>query len=230
MRELDELIARDHPAMPVIETWIESGTTPCEVLPPAASREQLLLQLQVTTRSPLGALAYDTGGLLIDGGWVRVLGSGHPRLARDLGGWNEERAQGLFLVADDAVGGFFALDGGALGPGEHDLWYWPPDHLGWQRLKLSFGEFLHASLHGMLAYFYEPLRWPGWQEEAAALPGDRCFAFDPPLWTEDGSLERSERRIVPIDEAYDSKLALVRRPRTPPGQDGGDQAPSRDPE
>ncbi|UUU44910.1 DUF2625 domain-containing protein [Streptomyces sp. NBC_00162] len=33
-----------------------------------------LLQMQVTGRSVLGALALHTGGLLVDDGWVRVFG------------------------------------------------------------------------------------------------------------------------------------------------------------
>jgi hypothetical protein len=37
----------------------------------------------VTTRSPLGALASQTAGLFLDGGWLRHLGAGGPaRLQR----------------------------------------------------------------------------------------------------------------------------------------------------
>src|SRR4029079_17681014 len=97
---------------------------PCEILAPSADRESVLLGVQVTTHSTLGALAYETGGLLIDDGWLRCLGSGHPRLTRTLPAWNAGRSQGFYLVGDDAAGGFFALDGGAFGSGNHSVHYW----------------------------------------------------------------------------------------------------------
>ena len=62
-----------------------------------------MFNVQVTTHSTLGALAYDTGGLFIDNGWLRLLGSGHPRRRRTLPGWNAPRAQGYYLVGDDAA-------------------------------------------------------------------------------------------------------------------------------
>jgi hypothetical protein len=66
---------------------------------------------QLTTRSPMGAIMYTTGGILADDGWIRILGSGSTRLPRSLPDWNKgktfitygERAPFL-LVADDAIG------------------------------------------------------------------------------------------------------------------------------
>ena len=34
-----------------------------------------LLGLQVTTCSPMGAFVYECGGIVIDSGWLRMLGS-----------------------------------------------------------------------------------------------------------------------------------------------------------
>jgi hypothetical protein len=37
----------------------------------------------------MGAIVYHTGGLLIDHGWLRILGGGgHPRTQRSLMSWN----------------------------------------------------------------------------------------------------------------------------------------------
>ena len=125
MRELEELIDDDEPALPLIREWLAAAEVPCEMLEPSARRGEVLLGLQVTTRSPLGAIAYETGGLIIDGGWLRILGSGHSRLTRDIPQWNAGRANGFLLVADDATGGFFAIDGGGLGGDPGKVWYWP---------------------------------------------------------------------------------------------------------
>lgn len=68
----------------------------------------------------VSALAHETGGLLVDHGWLRLFGSGHERLRRALGAWNETLGipmSDFFLVAGDAVGGAFAMNGTALGSG-----------------------------------------------------------------------------------------------------------------
>src|SRR5580704_12358683 len=115
MRSLSELVNTTDPGIEKVREWAQSAVNECVLLPPSAQREQVLLETQVTTRSTMGAIAYETGGILIDGGWLRFLGSGHPRITRTLPGWNKARSIGYYLVADDAVGGFFAINGGAFG-------------------------------------------------------------------------------------------------------------------
>lgn len=44
------------------------------------SGETALLATQVTTRSPMGAVVYHTGGILVDHGWIRILGAGECKL------------------------------------------------------------------------------------------------------------------------------------------------------
>jgi hypothetical protein len=50
--------------------------------------------------------------------------------------WNDGRAKDLFLVGDDAAGGFFAINGGALGPDLQMMYYWAPDDLEWAPLDV----------------------------------------------------------------------------------------------
>ncbi|MDQ8031822.1 hypothetical protein CEG14_10815 [Bordetella genomosp. 1] len=202
MKPLHELINTTEPALPLLRQWADESAVTCEILPPSERRDTVLLGLQVTTRSPLGAVAHDTGGLLIDHGWLRVLGSGHARLTRDLLSWNETRGQGLLLVADDAAGGFFALNGGALGDDAGALYYWAPDSLEWEPLEIGYGDFLQWALSGRLAQFYADLRWPEWQAEVAALPGDQCMSFFPFLWSREGAPATSARKPVPVAEQY----------------------------
>src|ERR1043166_706882 len=95
MRPLNELINAQDPGIEKIREWIGDAVNTWEVLPPSARREEVLLQTQVTTRSTMGAIVYETGGILIDGGWLRFLGSGHPKLPRTLPGRNREDVAGL---------------------------------------------------------------------------------------------------------------------------------------
>ncbi len=89
MRPLSELVNTEDPGINLIREWMRGAVNECELLPPSEQREHVLLQTQVTTRSPMGAIAYETGGILVDGGWLRFLGSGNPRLTRTVPGWIE---------------------------------------------------------------------------------------------------------------------------------------------
>ena len=63
----------------------------------------VLVALQVTTRSPMGAIAFETGGLLFDHGWLRLLGSGSMRLEGDLARWNGLGASALVEAFEGAL-------------------------------------------------------------------------------------------------------------------------------
>ena len=210
-KTLEQLINRDEPAITLIQDWIGAAENQCDVLPPSNENEEVLLEIQVTTRSPLGALAYETGGVMVDHGWLRFLGSGHPKIGRTLSEWNRGRNSGLCLVADDAVGGFFAINGGALGEDIGNIYYWPPDRLEWEPLNIGFTDLFCWSLTSKLADFYDDLRWPIWKFDIQDLHGDQCFGFYPFLWTKEGSVTGSLRRAVPVAEAFDLKVDIIRQ-------------------
>jgi hypothetical protein len=211
-RNLKELIDTHEPAIEMIQQLVADAEVPCELLPPSPEREKALLYLQVTTRSTLGALAYDTGGLLIDNGWLRLLGSGHPKLQRTLHEWNSTRTDGAFyLLGDDAAGGFFAINGGAFGDDLGSMYYWAPDTLEWESLDLGYTDFVATFLTNRIEAFYESLRWSTWREDLQTLSSDRCFAFFPFLWTKEGSVENSHRSTVPVSEMWDAKVDIVRQ-------------------
>lgn len=214
----------DEPAWPLVREWISRAPNQVEVLDASEpERSQALEELQVTTRSPMGAVVYETGGLFIDGGWLRILGSGHPRLPRTLPAWNKARncnqgdsSQALLLVADDAVGGSFAINGGAFdGPRGH-VYYFAPDTLAWESLDRGYSDFLCWALSGDLATFYQAHRWPEWSEDASALAGDKGFSIYPFLWTRGPPVANRSRRVVPMAEIFEMQLD-VRRELTSAG-------------
>ena len=212
MRPLDELID-DRSGAELLIQWMDSAAVPIEILGPAATSGDQLHELQITTRSPMGAIVYSTGGVVVDGGWLRILGSGSDAgergLRRSLVGWNEDRADGFILIADDVMGGFFAADGGGLGGDIGEIHYLAPDSLEWEALGMSYSEFLHGMFHGRLAEFAADLRWDGWVRDIATVGGDECFTHHPPLWTDEGAVETSARSAVPIAEAWGVRNELV---------------------
>ncbi|UXI65876.1 DUF2625 domain-containing protein [Tahibacter amnicola] len=206
MRTLYELIDLHEPAFPLVRQWAASAVRSVEILPPSAQRDAALLKVQVTTRSPMGAIIHDTGGILVDGGWLRILGSGHPRLTRTLPGWNVGRGEGFLLVADDAVGGFFAINGGALGGDPGGMYYFAPDSLAWEPLHVGYSEFLQWSFSEGLGAFYDWIRWQGWEDDVRTLQGDRSFSFYPFLFTAEGEGGRGSRSDVDVAESWTLSL------------------------
>jgi hypothetical protein len=211
-RSLHKSFATDEPAWPVVQSWINAAKNPVEILTPdEVRREQILLDTHVLLKSPMGAIVYHTGGLLVDHGWLRFLGSGSPRLSRTLPGWNRGRpcdehgnCEGFNLVADDVIGGFFALNGGAFPGPKTEVFYFAPDTLRWERLPgIGYTEFLNWSFNSNLDEFYRSLRWPGWQSEVPELSGDEAFSIYPPLFTKEGkNIADCSRRRCPVSEIY----------------------------
>lgn len=211
MQSLDELVNPKASAINKIRQWIEGAESECTVLEPSEARSRALLAVQMPTDSILGALAYETGGILVDRGWLRLLGGGNPNFARNLADWNAERAEDLCLVADDVVGGFFAINRGAF-DADRDMYYWFPDRLAWERIGFDFEFFFRWLLFCDLDDFYQHLRWRNWASDVADhLSADQCFAFHPPLWTADASVTLSHRHVLSAAELYDLKLAARRR-------------------
>ena len=93
MRSLDELINKNEPGWILVKQWIDSAKNKVEILPVDTGKaNDALYKTQVTTRSPMGAVIYMTGGLFIDNGWIRILGSGHSKLNRSLPEWNKGKS------------------------------------------------------------------------------------------------------------------------------------------
>ena len=89
MRALGELMETNEPGWALIEEWLKEAKNSYEILPRDEDRSQSeLLGLGVTTRSPMEALAYGCGGIVIDGGWLRLLGSGCEQMKRGIYSFN----------------------------------------------------------------------------------------------------------------------------------------------
>jgi hypothetical protein len=169
-----------------------------------ARGERALLRVQASTATLLGAVAYRLGGLVFDHGWLRFLAAGAPRLGRDLVSWNgppeRPRLPGALLVADDAAGGFFAVDQGAFGGPAGAVHYLAPDGDGPEPLDLDYPGLLDWACNGDLDAFYEDTRWPGWEVEVLGLGLDLALSFAP------------RRTRVSLEEAWARVVARGRPP------------------
>jgi hypothetical protein len=204
-RSLPELINTQEPGWDLVSGWIKEAKNKVQVLPKSqAHADSALLAAQVTTRSPMGAIIYQTGGILVDNGWLRILGSGCPAMNRDLMGWNKGKQQGFLLVADDVLGGFYAINGGAFGAElVGKIFYFAPDALNWETTNKTYSEFLIFCFSGNLAGYYKGLRWKGWEQEVGTLNGNQGIMCIPFLFTKEGkNVGRNQRKSVPIEELW----------------------------
>ncbi|NBH74525.1 DUF2625 domain-containing protein [Rodentibacter pneumotropicus] len=213
MQTLEQLISPEASAWPTLLKWIEQARNHCLVIKkdqPSAERE--LFTMQMPTSSPMGAVIYETGGILIHYGWLRILGSGSFQLPRGLMDWNfsksfkesGEKPQYL-LVADDVIGGYFALNGGSLGENLGKIYYFSPKDLVWHNLNFTYTEFLAWALNGDLEAFYQGLFWQNWQEEVKQLDGNQVIVFTPDL-NEDKAMaiDQRQKREVNIETHYNA--------------------------
>lgn len=189
---------------------VSAAPYPVNVLPPNESRADACLRaLGVSTRSWLGAVVAHSGGLLVDHGWLRVLGSGAHGLP-DVLIEADPDARGL-VVAYDVLGGQFAWI-----PAHPDarptLHYFGPDDLEWVDLQQGYTDWLYAMLSGSLTRFYETLRWPGWESEVANTRLDQGITTYPPAWSQEGKdLSKATRTPVPLDQLVSYLRDTARR-------------------
>lgn len=210
MKSLEELINKEDPFFNLMKEWVLESKNQVTVLPPSDNCAQILLDVQVTTHSILGSLIYHTGGILIDHGWIRILGSGNEAFVRDVHSWNKEsNGSGIYLIADDAAGGFYAINGGAFSGEVNTIYYWAPDSMEWESLDLKYSDFFGWLLSGNLDEFYEGLRWDNWKNDIKKISTDQCVSFYPFLWTKQGGCNTSHRGVVPVDEALTLKYDLL---------------------
>ncbi|MFT3995201.1 MAG: DUF2625 domain-containing protein [Dysgonomonas sp.] len=217
MQILQDLVNTNDPGWPIVKEWIDAAKNKVEILPCSRPRAEIaLVNTQVTTRSLMGAIIYETGGILIDRGWIRILGSGSKQMNRSLPEWNKGKTFSEYgapapylLIADDIIGGFYAINGGGLGADAGNIYYNSPDSLEWEALEIDYSQFLLFCFETDMNDFYSNLRWHGWKDEIMDVSPDYGYSFVPFLWTKEGSdINKVSRKVVPIGELYDINLNI----------------------
>ena len=166
--------------------------------------------LGVTDRSLLGALAVNTGGLAVDHGWLRVLGG--PAC------WSGATAS----TAASSSGTTSSPASTRSTSRRARSRYLAPETLEWAGIEMGHSEWVHWTLAGDVAAFYEHLRWPGWQEETATLEADQGFEVDPPPFTREGRIvadagaqAREDDRALEAPAGLHREFGAVVRRRLP---------------
>jgi hypothetical protein len=212
MKTLKDLINKEEFGWGLVKTWMKGSKNNFEILPKNPKRaDEELLRLQISTKSPVGAIVFETGGILIDHGWLRILGSGSTKLNRGIMEWNKGKTYvnegekgGYLFIADDIIGGYYAINAGELGDDIGKIYYFAPHTSTWESLACGYADFVNWSLNGDLDLFYQGYKWESWKQDIANVNGDQVYAH---LTAEEHtSAQSSQRKLVPTE--HQVKLAL----------------------
>ncbi|RYG53844.1 MAG: DUF2625 family protein, partial [Chitinophagaceae bacterium] len=154
-----------------ISKWADSAKNTVEILPADSLRSiEAFRQSSVLRQSILSAIVLNTGGILVDNGWIRIMASGHECLDRALLLWNkypfdDRELPGYTVIGDDAIGGYFLLNSGGLGTDPGNIYYFSPASLEYEPMGLNYAGFLQFCFNGDLNKFYKGYRWKSWQDD-----------------------------------------------------------------
>ena len=204
---IENLINIQDPGWKIVEEWLEAarvgGELSVQILPVISdeTRRNELVQMQISTRSILGAMIWESGGIVIDQ-WLRILGSGSEQHSTPsvIQFTNQLQLKPRFVgVAYDVLGGVFGLSATS-----RSVWYFAPDSLEWEDLGLAYSSFVEWCLSpGRLSKFYQSHRWSGWREELADLDGSKGVSIVPLLCTEPQlAIDDRSRKIISVHELF----------------------------
>ncbi|OCX53155.1 hypothetical protein BEL04_02230 [Mucilaginibacter sp. PPCGB 2223] len=195
-----------------IQSWVntaKSSQRQIEILhthPHSAT--EVFQKTGINESSYLGIVITHTGGILVDSGWLRILGSGSEKLPRSIESWNfpgtgkQQRMPQAILFADDVLGGFFAINNGAFNTPLGEVYYFAPDTLEWEGLDVSFDNFLKWVCTDQFEEFYSAFRFDNWQTEIKSVSAEQFLSIYPPLWSDDVPIGERSKKAISIEEAW----------------------------
>lgn len=163
-----------------------------------------LLALDIESKSALGAIVSYTSGICIDN-WIRVIGQNSAE-RKGITLYNEHKKEdntfmdGMLVVAQDIVGGIFAINQKKYDNGRNKIWYFAPDTLKWECLDVSYFDFFVWLVQGDIDKFYSHMRWDTWEKECQIIDFDKVILIYPFLWSKECDLRSATKKCVPYEE------------------------------
>lgn len=194
------------------ENWKSTAKNDLVVFPPDSNRALFTLyESGIDSTSMLAAFILHTGGMLVDHGWLRVLGSGCQDFSRGFKDWNngkntpDKNNSRFVFIADDVVGGFFALK---MAPDTRIekaiVWFYGSNNLQWVSTGITYSSFLRFCMSGDIAGFYSDFRWKGWEAEVNHYNPRHTISCYPLLWTKEGKDLKVNRKVVDVATVWNN--------------------------
>lgn len=185
----------------VILQSIEESPKTIRILP--KQDEKLLCiekQYTINKESTLGAIVYNTGGIIIEG-WIRIYGAGELDFAER----NKLFPYDEIVVGEDILGGLFII----LADG--NIAYFAPDTLEIEDMEISLGQFIYWCLQGDTDTFYKDYRWENWKKDVKVLDLSQGMSFYPYLWADSESFEKRYRTPIPMKELIGLEIDFLQQ-------------------
>jgi Protein of unknown function DUF2625 len=214
----DMLAARHCPGWDDVMSIIGSSINEYKILPveDSAKAVENLYDLQISTRQHLGAIIYKTGGIVVDHGWIRIFGSGSVLLNRNIVDYSIDKGltpgidkpKGMAIIADDVLGGFYAINYGDLGVDINSVYYFGADGLSYERMNMTYREFLVFCFNTKLDNWYDGYRWNNWQKEIPETNYNQSLDAKPRLYDPKFTdLETMPKNWMPVLQLYKEMIA-----------------------
>jgi hypothetical protein len=136
--------------------------------------------------SLLATLLKLSNGMILDGGWIRILGLTERACGRSLAGWNQDASwreawgdglRGKLCFADDPLGNQYAINLGEDGRGNWHVCLGSVVDHSWKGLDCTFGQWLERVFAGKHVEWYDPDLLPTWRAaaEARGVEAGQCL-------------------------------------------------------
>ncbi len=187
--EIKEMLDKSKYEMIIFEGTIENGQRECR-------------KLGIPKDSILASVVINCNGIYIDN-WIRILGQGNEKRNGVLY-YNtlvdDSCLTGMFIVANDVVGGIYAINISRFEIEKNMIWYFAPDTLEWENLSMKYLDFIIWAAQGNTSDFYESVRWDGWRRDCKKVELNTGYLIYPFLWAKECNKNTAKKKIVLFDE------------------------------
>ena len=173
---------------------------------------RILKDLNISSESLLWEIITNTWGILVDCGWLRIIGSWNI-ISRNILDWNNDKTKGMLLVADDIIWGFFALNLWYFDGEIWNIFYFAPELLEWEDLEMKYANFINWAIMWDTNKFYESFRWDWWESETKEININMGLSIYPFLWTENIDINNRSKKTISIEEIWCLSMDFYRKMR-----------------
>ena len=177
----------------------------------AAIGDKICRDLNIPSESVLYSVVSNSNGIVVNH-WIRILGQDSSE-NNGVYYYNSKytgKISKMFLVANDIVGGLFAISIDKF-EDKNFIWYFAPDTLEWECLNMQYNEFIAWCFKGNVDEFYASMRWKNWKEDVKDVGMNNAILIYPFLWAKECDIESATKKEVAIDEIIEMNFEYSRR-------------------
>lgn len=161
--------------------------------------KNILEKLNVNEQSVLGQMLLNVSGVIIND-YLRIWGSSEPNILLLNDSVKQFYTGNKLIVANDIWGGLFAISNGDFEGNVRDIWYFAPDLLKWENLKINYAEFISWACGSGLGEFYQSFLSQDIDSIACKINVNQAILIYPFLWAKECNLETADKKIVSLEE------------------------------